>query len=77
MANNCFEVDFFKKTRRITKGELWEIVETRRRNIKSIRVSDKIIERDKTEYSSHALADVMYGENRNDWILVTRSRIGK
>ena len=30
-----------------------------------------------TEYSSHALAEVVGGENRNDCILVTRSRIGK
>ena len=33
----------------------------------------KIMERDKTEYSSHAIAEVVDG----DWILVTRSRIGK
>ena len=33
--------------------------------------------RDLTEYSSHALAEVVDGENRNVWILVTRYRIGK
>ena len=32
---------------------------------------------DKTEYSSHALAAVVDRENRNDWILVIRSSIGK
>ena len=46
-------------------------------NVKNIRVVDEIMERDKTECSSHALTEVVDGEKRNDWILVTRSRIGK
>ena len=45
--------------------------------VKNIKVTDGIIERDSTEYSSHALAEVEDGENRNEWISVTRSRIGK
>ena len=32
---------------------------------------------DKTKYNSHALTEVMNVENRNEWILVTRYRIGK
>ena len=35
------------------------------------------MERDKTEYSNHVLAEVVNVENKNDWILVTRYRIGK
>ena len=45
--------------------------------INDIRVIDEIMEHGKTKYSSHALTEVVDGENRNDWILVTRSRIGK
>ena len=46
-------------------------------NVNISRVTNEVMERDKTEYSSHALAEVVDGENRNDWILVTRSRVGK
>ena len=41
----------------------------------NIRVAYEIMGRYKTEYSSHALVEVVYVENKNDWILVTRSRI--
>ena len=34
------------------------------------------MERDKTEYSSQKLAEVVDGENINDWILFARSSIG-
>ena len=36
-----------------------------------------VISRNKTEYFIHALAKVVYGKHKNDWILVMRSRIGK
>ena len=35
----------------------------------------EIMERDKTEYSSHTLIEVVYGGNRNEWILFTMSSI--
>ena len=38
---------------------------------------DEIMERGKTEYYYQSLAVVMDVENKNDWILVTSSRIGK
>ena len=62
---------------RITEGELCEIMDTEKKNVKNTRVVDDVISRDKTEYSSHTLAEVVYGKHNNDWVLVTRSRIGK
>ena len=53
---NCSEADCVKHRKRITEGELWELVETGRENVKNIGVTDDITERDKTEYSIHALA---------------------
>ena len=76
MKKNFSEVDYVKHMKRITKGELWKLVETRRQNIWNIGVTDEIMERDKTEYSSHKLAEVVDGENSNDRILVESSRIG-
>ena len=74
---NCSEADFVKHMKRITEGELWDLVETGRENDKINRVADDVMKRYKTGYSSHALAEVVDEENRNYWILVTRSRIGK
>ena len=45
----------------ITRGKLWEIVETGRENFKNTRVTDEIVKRDKTEYSSQILAEVVDG----------------
>ena len=45
--------------------------------VKKTGVTDEIMKHENTEYSSHALAEVMGGENRNDCILVARYRIGK
>ena len=61
----------------ITEVELWELVDSGRKNVKNNRVTDEIITRVKTEYSSHALAEVVDGKKRNEWILITRSRTGK
>ena len=56
MTNNFSEADYVKHTKRTTEGELWDIVETGIEHVKNIRVTDEIMERDKTEYSSHILA---------------------
>ena len=77
MTKNNSEADLVKQIKRITEGELWELVENGRDNVKNTRVVDDVIKRDKTEYSSHALAEVVDGENRNYCTLVTISRIGK
>ena len=45
--------------------------------VNNIGVTDEIMEYYKTEYSNHAVVEVMDGEKINDWVLVTRSRIGK
>ena len=52
-------------------------MDTGRDNVKNNRLADDVITRYKTEYSSHALAKVVDGKNRNGWILITRSRTGK
>ena len=76
MKNDCSEY-YDKHMKRFTDGELWEIVETGRENVNIARVTDEVMEHIKTEYSSHSFVEVVDEENRNDWILVTRSRIGK
>ena len=53
------------------------MVENVRDNVKKNSVSYGVVDLGSTEYSSHALAKFMDGENRKYWILVTRSRIGK
>ena len=54
----------------ITEGELWDLVETGSKNVKLTRLTDDVIKSENTEYSSHAPAEVVDGENKNDWILV-------
>ena len=63
--------------KRIVLGELWDLVDDGRENVKNNRVMDDVIIRDKTEYSSHALAEVMDGKHNNDLIFITRFRTGK
>ena len=63
--------------KRITEGELLDLVHTGRDNVKNTRVTDDIISHHNTEYSSHALAEVVDGENKNYWILIMISKIGK
>ena len=46
MTNNCSEPDYVKHMKRITEGELWDIVETGRYNVKNIRVMDGVMYRD-------------------------------
>ena len=45
--------------------------------VENTRVTDDVITHNKTEYSSHTLAEVVDGKHKNDWILITRSRTGK
>ena len=66
MTKNTSEADFARHMRRITEGELWEIVDTGRENVEKTGVTDDIIARDKTEYFSHALDVVVDGTNRNE-----------
>ena len=60
------EADLARHTRRITEGELWELVDTGRENVKKTGVTDDIITHDKTEYSIHTLTEVVEGKNRNE-----------
>ena len=48
-----------------------------RMSVKDTRVVDNIINRDKTEYSSHKLTGVVDGKQNNDWILIMISMTGK
>ena len=77
MTKNNLEEYFARHRIRITEGELWDLVHTVRENVKNNKVTDDVIPCDKTEYYSHALIEVINGKHKNDWILVTRSRIGK
>ena len=52
-------------------------MDTKRENFKKNRVIYDVITHYKNEYSSHALAEVLDGKNRNEWILNTRSSTGK
>ena len=76
MTKNTSEANFKRHMKIIAERELWEIVDTGRENVKNTRVTDDVITHDKTKYSSHALDEVVDGENRNKWILITRSRTG-
>ena len=62
MPNNTSEAYFARHMRRITEGELWELVDTGRENVKKNGLTDDIINLDKTQYPSHALAEVMDGK---------------
>ena len=66
MTNNCSKACYVKHMKSITKGEIWELVETLRENVKNNGVLDGVIDIDSTEEYSHALADAMNKENRND-----------
>ena len=45
--------------------------------VENTRVTDDVITHNKTEYSSHTLAEVVDGKHKNDWILIMISRTGK
>ena len=65
MKKNTSEADFATHMKIITKGELWDLMGTGRENVKNTRVADDVITRDKTEYSIHALSDIVDVKNRN------------
>ena len=60
-TENCPEADYVKRMKRIMEGELWEIMETGRNNFNDNGVVDGVMYYDSTEYSSHALAEVVDG----------------
>ena len=77
MTKNCSKADYAKYTKRITEGELWDLVEVLRENLNNNGVLDGVMDCDLTEYSSPAIYDAVNKENRNDWILVTIYSNGK
>ena len=52
-------------------------MDTGRENFKKNGVTDESIARDKTEYPSHTLTEVVDGKNRNEWVFITRYRTVK
>ena len=56
---NTSEADFARHMRRITEGELWELVNTRMENVKKTGVTYDAITLNKTEYSSNVLSKVV------------------
>ena len=66
MTKNTSEADFVRHMERITEGELWELMDTGRENVKKTGVTDNIITCDKNEYSSPALSVAMDETNIND-----------
>ena len=77
MTKNTSEADFIRYIKIIVERELWEIVDTGRKNVKNNRVTDDVITRDNYGYFSHTPAEFVDGKNRNEGILITRSRAGK
>ena len=77
MTKNSSEAYFASHMRNITEGEIWELVDTGRYNFKKTGFTNDVITRDKTEYSSHALTEVVDGKNRNEWVLIKRYRNDK
>ena len=49
MNKTTLDEDFARNMRRITEVELWELVDTRRRNFKKTEVTDDVITHDKNE----------------------------
>ena len=77
MTKNCSESDHVKHAKRITEGELWEIMETGMEDVNNNGVLDGVTDCDSTEYSRHELVNTVEHTNWSEWVLVTRSRYGK
>ena len=77
MTKNTPEADLEIHLKRITEGELWELVDTGRDDVNNTIVMDDVISPDKTEYFILALVEVVDGKHKKNWILVMRSMIGK
>ena len=58
MTKNTLEADLTIHMRRITEGELWEIMGIGKQNFYKTGVTDDFITRDKIEYSSHAISEM-------------------
>ena len=48
MTKNTLGADFARHMKRITEGELWELVDTGSENVKKTRGTDDVFTRDKT-----------------------------
>ena len=66
MMKNLSEAEHAKQTKIFTEGELWDLMEIRRENVKNNEVLDGVMDFESTEYSSHTLANTMNQENRNE-----------
>ena len=77
MTKNISEANLARHMKWIPEGELCVLVDTGTEDVKNTRVTDDVITRDKTEYSSHAISEVTDGENSNYRVLITKSRTGK
>ena len=77
MTYNTLEAYFASHMKRVTEVKLWELVYTWRYNVNNNRVAYDVITRDMNKYSRNSLAEVVYSKNRNEWVLITRSRTGK
>ena len=75
--NNTQEADLARKMKSITEGEIWELMDTGRENEKNTCVTNDKITKYKTGYFSHALAEVVDGKHKNDWILIMISSTDK
>ena len=61
MTKNTSEADFARHMKSIIERELWELVDTGRGNFKKTGVTDDGITRDKNEYYSYSLPELVYG----------------
>ena len=77
MINNCFKNIHVKHTNRIIEGKPWELLETRRKNVKNIGVTDGVTYYDLNEYSSHSLTNHVDQTNGIKCVLATIYRNGK
>ena len=66
MTKKSSEADCVMHMKRIIEGELWEIVDTGSENVNNTRVTHDFINRDNTEYYSHALAEVVDVKHKNN-----------
>ena len=58
ITKDTSEKGFVRQMKRITEGELWELVDTGRDNVNNTRVTYDVINLYNNEYSSHAIAEV-------------------
>ena len=66
MTQNTSKAGSERHIRRIAEGDLWEFVDTGRETFNKTGFTDDVINLDKNENSSHTLALVVDGTNKND-----------